>query len=346
MTAQDRLQPSKVYLFKPAHERVYFFFLFSFLMLSFAIFFDLIKIPDLTNRWWRVLVAFVFFNALHTMLTFLGLAALPELRALVKAQFRPIRFLTITAILMAIIYGAMSQMNLDAPLDRVVTSVLALLVALHNLSQLKGLSLLYNRQVQSLLAPDELVRQQNAERTERYLFDSLLLIKAAIAVGLAVFRPYLHGWFFAILHSLFAILCGVLILNALRYPKLFSSKKLWLLQGLWIFAIIPAHPSVLALQMCLHGLEYVFLSDVMLKRTALKPRRGLVFTAFFVLTAFAIVKTLAQSRFSHQALEPWLVWTVMSAATIIEYGHYYLDSIIFRFKDPAVRAHIAPLLPR
>jgi hypothetical protein len=333
-------------IFLPKYERVYFVMLTAFLILTFADWSGAIYLPFAENDWAKLIVTLVFFNYSHTLLTIAGIMVLPELRSWVRSQFRPRRlfvFLIITATIGIIsvlkAYGFVG----DQPSGRAMASLFVLLIAAHNLGQTKGLALMYNRTLGDLSEEEEL-RQRIVARTEKQIFNvliALLTFEALTSVfvpvnSTPVIYPILRGCFF--------VFSGLLIFNALRYPRRFSSNKFFFLQCIWLYALLPFVPMAVLFLRAIHGVEYVFLAEGAIRRSKFSYSKFLIAVTFAILVFGVLVGSIVRMGDKATQVVPHGVFVALLAlTTFTEFFHYYIDSLIFRFKDADVKAHIAPL---
>lgn len=201
---------------------------------------------------------------------------------------------------------------------------------------------MYNRRIRERLTPEQLVVQAKVEFAERWLFALLTAIIVLRAVNHTYYINILGGYLRWIFFS------GILaiILNSLRYPRIFQSGKFVFMQSLWCFVFPMFASGTVALQLALQGIEYVLISERMIKKS--KPemtRFWIVFGMGFML-AFALFGAIDPKMFRETSsiLPSGMVPWVIAISLWIEYFHYYVDSQIFRFKDPYVRANVGALL--
>jgi hypothetical protein len=131
------LQGKSVFIFHPKLERLYFAIFFVILILMIAMSVGWIPTVRWTQSWTRWIVAFVFFNSLHTMLTWVGIFLLPELRSWAKTQLSPRRTPIFGLLLFGILLGV-SQMATSAdsgffsPMAPYLGLMLLIWAAMHN----------------------------------------------------------------------------------------------------------------------------------------------------------------------------------------------------------------------
>ena len=344
--AEARTDKSYGYLFNPKYERVYRCLILIFAVVGVCAVSGLISLQTFSESLEsRALVAFLFFNYLHTPLSFLGILALPELRGWFRRQFQPKRFLIFASVSVAIFaFGYFKSFQNGAPsIDRqLLTSIAVILITFHNIGQTKGLALMYNRQIREQLSAEQLSRYANTERIERWLFTLLTTVILFRGVNEVYDLQILTGN----LRWIFVAAVVALILNSLRYPRVFKSGKFIFMQSLWCFVFPMFAQGAMFLQMALHGFEYVLVSEQMVQKSKFEMTRfWIVFGTGFIL-AFTIFGVIDAKLFKETSsildrrILPWIV----AVSVWIEFFHYYLDSQIFRFKDPYVRENVGTLL--
>lgn len=335
------------YIFRPRYERAYFVILAISLSIVVAKLFGLIQLPSLQVNWVKLAVYFLFFNYLHTVLTFVGLALLPELRSWLKTQFRPRRLVVPAIVVAGILYASVQfrTLNPDDLSDLFLLSIFSLLISIHNLGQTKGLSLMYNRSIYPRLTDAEKAQQRKVENTERRLFNVLLLFQGGVAVQTVFFKDLLSPDMIIFFFEIFGLVTLALVLNAVRYPGVLRTNKLIFLQGVWFFALRALAPVIMIFQMALHGLEYVFLGDVALQRTRVKMGFKWIALGISLLILGTVLKAFDPRVFdSNWKYVNHSFLRVMAAISILfEFLHYYIDSILFKFNDPVVRENVSPL---
>ncbi len=341
---------SRVYIFEPLHEKIYLLCLALIFIAISVIASGVVSPPSWENIWVRSVVSLVFFNSLHTALTFIGIALVPELRAWLREQLRPKRVLVFGVIVAAVMmtsYFVASTHNGVRYLVPFSTFIFVLLSSLHNVSQTKGIALLYNREIRKILDEDEKRVQSHVEKVERLLFNTLVV---ALVVG-TLYVAFLRrksdlNLKYAL--SAFALAAALgLVVNCMRYPKVGRSFKVPFTATAILHALILAAPFVLVFQRALHGLEYVFLAQKMSKRTRAQWTIGIVSFVFTLFGIFLVIRILVgPGRYgkTYFGLSDDVMIVLLTLAYWVEYLHYYIDSIMFRMKDSSVRTHVQPLL--
>lgn len=292
--------------------------------------------------------AYFFLNTTHVVFTFLMFLFLPEARTLlVGAVRRRARwpFVAAAFVLALMAFGYQRDANvfaLDAFWSRVVFALLLGISYQHILAQMFGFSMLYNTVSRNELGPEpeKVARLQGYERR---CFQVLLWLVPTL-------NPFVQTWQNPIAHLLFPLegaLATGIVWNAWHLHKLRPSKKFiylcrlpfWLFAGPYIFGDLIIRS--------LHGIEYLFITRQMLGASSKK--RGPAFMTAFWFGSCVIYPMLFYSLIGSRGWLPhmgfWSFTPVLFAIVpFLEYVHYYLDGIIFRFKDFEVRRLIGPLL--
>lgn len=339
----------RVYIFKPQYERLYLGLVAFSLIFCAANFVTGFGKESLGTEWMRFFVYFLCFNYLHVILTFVGLAALPEMRKWLRHQLSLPRFFFFGSVVAIVLYiGAVRFVNIDKATvsGELLIGIYALLVSMHNISQTKGLSLLYNRLVKPSLTAEEAQKAKRIETFERIGFNAMLVFNFAYILIRWLRPEYWKSDVFASFAFGIGLMAIVVISNSIRYPKAFRSNKVYFLSSTLIYAFIPVLPLASLMNRALHGCEYIFLADRMVDNSKVKWSRATLALTIVPLFLFAILYSF-DWRFIPQVAQliprNWIT-PIISVVIWFEYLHYYLDGVMFRFSDPVVRANIGPLI--
>lgn len=345
----EQSQNASATLFSPRLDAIYFALHAVFFILTIAMAVGVLPSVSWEQPTVRIVVAFIFFNALHTVLTWLGLFLLPEARSLVKAQWksegasgRLRRWIVLTV--MAGVTWTVAEVFVfksHAPEIRITLSlVLVVLASFHNVGQTKGLALMQTHQIQG---------DKKIAHWERRFFD--LFVIAIFLGGLKLMlskhlKGFLPSWWNTAWLVVGSAVFLALIVLAFRYQRSFRSKKFWFSTTAIYHPLLLLSPAAFVFQRALHGVEYLFLSIGMTKRSSVKWGLGawtLLLVALFLtgLSKVAILKTAFPIK---QYMTAEWIRAFVFFGVWVEFTHYYLDSILFRFQDPSVREHIGPLL--
>ena len=339
----------RVHIFRPHYERFYLGLMAFGLLFCTASLVTGFGKESLGIDRIGVLVFFIGFNYQHLILTFVGLAVLPEMRKWLRHQFSMPRFFFFGSVVAVILYiGAVRFSNIDRTeiSGQILISIYVGLIAIHTLSQTKGLSLLYNRLLKPNLTPLESEKARRVEILERICFNGMLVIFFLYWI-VKILKPELMGegssQYFAIAIGSLSI---VIVLNSARYPAVFRSNKVYFLFGALLYGLVPILPVANVVNRALHGCEYVFLADRMMANSKVKWQRATLLLATVPLFLSAILFSL-NVRYNPSVVQliprNW-IGPIVSIGLWFEYLHYYLDAVMFRFSDPVVRANIGPLL--
>lgn len=354
------LREKSVFIFHPKLERLYFAIFFIFLILTVAMSYRWIPTVRWNQTWTRWIVAFVFFNSLHTMLTWIGIFLLPELRAWAKTQLSS-RRIPIVSILLVGIFLAVTQMvpSLSAegseatsflsPLTPYLSIMLLILAAMHNVGQTKGMSMLYNAGLRSRLGAEEVPAAIKCERRERWLFNVLV---GAVFLGLVCrevsdeYAAYIPIYATTYLAAISAIAFIAIILNSMKYPKVSDSNKTLFSFTSVFHVLLPISPASFVFQRALHGVEYVFLAQKMAARSKISWKASAVAVAIVLMLVAVTTKVTSMyylKRDSSAAMG-FDITAIVVLGLWVEYAHYYIDSIMFRMTDEDARRFVGPLL--
>jgi hypothetical protein len=335
-------------IFSPKMDRIYFAIHGIFLILT--ILMALGQIPSV--RWDQVTVRFIatiiFFNGLHTILTWFGIFALPEGREWARrnwesnaTQFRIRRWLMISILFGLGWYFLAHDVFESVSMEMKLVFSLALFVlsGVHNVGQTKGLALLQTHRLG--------VRDVNA-KWERNILNVLVLV---VFLGSArifmppVFKQHIPAWWDFAAVFIGCVLVVALIVVTFRFERHIRSKKFWFASTAIYHPLLLISPPAFVFQRALHGVEYLFLSLRIAHNSRVEWRslHGVVLVALLLLTAATKIVVL-RSLVGMDLIQKEYVSSLMAVGLWIEYTHYYLDSVLFRFKDPIVQEVIGPLL--
>jgi hypothetical protein len=349
-----------VFIFHPKLERLYFVIFFVFLILTIAMSVQWIPTVRWSQTWTRWIVAFVFFNSLHTMLTWIGIFLLPELRAWAKTQLSS-RRIPIISILFVGIFLAVTQMVSQfssagtevntylSPMTPYLSIMLLILAAMHNVGQTKGMSMLYNAGLRSRLGADEVPAAVDCERRERWFFNVLV---GAVFLGLFCrevsdeYADYIPVQATTFLAAIAAIAFIAIILNSMKYPKVSESNKTLFSFTSVFHVLLTISPASFVFQRALHGVEYVFLAQKMAARSKISWKASAV-AAAVVLMFVAVATKVANIYYMKTGTSTAIGFDITAIVVLglwVEYAHYYIDSIMFRMTDEDARRFVGPLL--
>lgn len=300
--------------------------------------------------WGRFVAAYILFNATHTMLTFVVLFKLPEFKYWRRSQLNEHPTTGYPFFVGAIVLFGFSYFLIPIQHTQYInqTIILYLIIEnLHGVGQQHGLASLYNHKLRDQIKHESQNRLLIASaHREKVLF---LILKVILVVAAASFltewRPPLARSFYFC--TILVVVFGILI-NAFCSPKyLISNKKYYLLRLLY-WPFVAFSPWALLIQKSLHGLEYIFLYRTITSNSTLQTNRAdsLRVTAI----ALAIAALIHIPTFGMQKIELphasgfWAIMLFLKFTLV--HAHYYLDSKIFKFSDPASRQHVLPLLMR
>lgn len=309
----------------------------------------------------------IFLNWVHTTLTLGAFIELQSFRSLVREKSRATEFY-FPAKLVMVYFGFLAfSLCFYFPLGKYYSFIpeigtdrlmnyLNIYGIYHVGRQTQGLSLLYNRRLEASgkLAVWEWIRLGRADRIERALFWIWIGLQVASATIGGVI-PIGNIYWFDLLFRAKTVLAGLLVLNAIfLVPKVGLSNKLLYLCRLLVLSI-PTNPlfSVLFL-MSIHGVEYYFITRTFFDHEKVKCRFMGIGRITCVLAGLHTLMWLSSKHpmgnyfyrwfFENEQKNPVFIFVIGAMAATTHLFHFYLDGVLFRFKDPAVRKWIGPLL--
>lgn len=214
----------------------------------------------------------------------------------------------------------------------------------HALSQSFGLSLLYNRQMER--TPKLVI----AEKDERFLFKTFLYgniimgilfflyIFQILTVPSQLVKPLL--WLGA------AVLClfwGAMVLHtAKNYRALFATKG----NFLWRYLLWPLtffSPIAVFATTVIHGFEYLFVTEKMLRNDCAKKSR-IGWLILLVVITFGFLRLETHAALRNREEMPFWMLVLTSISVAISFAHYKLDRHIFQMRHKENREAAGKLL--
>jgi hypothetical protein len=349
----DTMRPPKATLFHPVAERINLGLPMIF-GVAFLIATSLHYRPTTSDDYLlQNAVGFFFLNTTHVSFTFLMFLLLPEARQLLKESIQRRRawpYLVVTFTIALLLYNlaiGYKYFAIYPPLNKFIVLALFGLANHHMVAQIYGLSMLYNGVSEPLPSTTAatLVRLGRLKALERGLFRVLLPTVLVVPFVFGMHIPHVYTGALYFFHR--ALIFGILG-TSWFIGRICPSGKFIYLTRLLIWAFVPYLFSDLIMR-SLHGVEYLFITDKMItSSTRTKSRRR---TASFWLGSI-----IGYPFLFYVSLHYWQ-WLpdggVLSLSVLpilfallpfLQYVHYYLDSVLFRFKDSNVRRLVGPLL--
>jgi hypothetical protein len=327
-------------VFSPRLERAYLAIMTVFLVILFYQHAGVGSAWNFRAPFAQFFMSIICLNFIHLLFSLILLIGYPEFRNWFLDFCKSQKFVRFVVISILILWAGVLTVTRISDTEVIFVSILILcLRSIHNVGQVKGLSLMYNGLHAPKLTPSELEKQKQLEKIERFLFAVMIFLIFADHFFADVVKTKIDlRWVFASL----SVLCGFgIFANALRYPKIKESNKPWFLTTLIFVALSGWSQAAFILQNSLHGLEYSFLCADMTKRSAVKINIARMFFVASVVAMFAILGIFLLGFVdvgSYRTSMPWR--TLVVVGFFIEFFHYYIDSLMFRFRDPAVREHL------
>ncbi len=290
----------------------------------------------------------IFFNmflgsAYHIGLTFITLLAIPEIKDMYK-QRKVYNSIWFQALLMFFLFF-ITKWFFNAPkgsfLSILVNFSLVFWPIYHALRQRNGINILYNKAIGL---------SEKQANFDRYIFHVLTAMAALESLfGVLVRERVLVGDQIASSRLLVLVLSCLPCLFLFRSASAFRYKNLFLLRLFFIPLGLYSSAAYLA-SATFHAFEYMMVSEKILKNSKCSARQ--YFNGFSVSLILVIVFfRLFQGRFGlagniFAELDYTSVWQknfqFINGGLI--YAHMYLDSLMFKMKDPKTREVVAPLL--
>lgn len=302
-------------------------------------------------------------NNIHVYFTLVFLLVVPEFRLWqepgLKAKGRSVfakALLVFLGVMGINIY--LDWFQVPKPVLGAIIVVLLYPALYHGIQQVKGLSLLYNRNAIGNLNDEQRVRARQSEYFERkmywafigfYLVFSLLQDHniAAFFIDKTVFRAIRS--MAMVLYIGFVL--SIVINAAVDIPR-FGANKFVFSTRLLLFATVPFSTWAGVGLAAIHGIEYFGVYDLVARNSRMRDNertRFWLLTAVFGLVGLLILfpRRLDGLTFlfwnSFDEIPGWLKF-VAAVSLGLTYVHYYLDAVIFRMRDREVSTQVAPLL--
>jgi hypothetical protein len=350
----SEVSPVQRSLFTSRLDKVYFTIHGVFLSLLLLMSFGFIPVLQWNNFGVRLVVATIFFSSFHTGLSWPGLLLLPEMRQWARAQwnsegrFGKLRrwlFLSLLAFITYAVLEVYFLKSVSVEMERTLLLFLLIRRAVHNVGQTKGLTFM-------LTARN--AKSQLSVKWERLIFKGFIFVMALGAIRFVSRSESQSVFWNSLLPARWelycfvpgAILFGALMLVVYRQENTVRTKKFWFATTAIYYPLLLFSPAAFAFQRALHGIEYLFLAFRMSDRSKIKftAVSWAVIAAPLLLILIALAELI---RRVHPFFESVYISSfpfVTFTALWIEFTHYYLDSIMFRFQDPIVRETIGPLV--
>ncbi len=299
---------------------------------------------------------FVLGNSTHVILTFLLLAARPDVLRATPRQARTV--IVGSSLTFAVAFGLFALATVVAP----AWSGFALAVGVvfsfhHTLSQAKGIWSLYNLRGKDFGVGPPSARERSLQR----LFVPLGLLFASVRFFLVEKRPGIEIPFlpvmpgidallpFSVVYAMYAAwaLFAALVLRELLRARdgepLHGAKLFYVgchLFGVALILVSPGWGGVFSASV--HGLEYFALTRKMLEpRDASEGRRLAAIVPAILLTALPLVLVgVVNAPFTAALGVPAsaaATWARLAMNGVVM-AHYFADAFIYRFRIPEVRA--------
>lgn len=298
----------------------------------------------------RAITGFLFLNVTHTLFTLVMLATLPEFKTWLRSKptslpvTNLVRILVVSLLILSI--GATIHLGPGVKAEWVLYGWIAMVIlrSQHILGQCRGVVALYNSRLGGATRSNGTSTLSQVMRWERWGFRFILVDLAVMAVMRAFKVGDVWIWF--------AVICGLIVASAMiavtiwRRQEQGFNKTVYMLR-LLLFPLALVNFAVNTIKQSLHGFEYLLILIQLRRRSGQTGSTWGLFAILALTSAFSIM-------FLSHAVFPSFFrdWNPRALALLLtfsfwnEYGHYYLDSVLFRFRDPNVKDTIGALLVR
>ncbi len=301
----------------------------------------------------------ICFNSTHVVLTLVNIWMIPEYKAVMVDHYRLGGWKQFGLFLVFLFVFAMGHRSGLLPnLEFFRWPVIALTIVmntLHNQKQTMGFSLLLNTTYRDRLTSEEkisfLLNDKYSRRWEH--FGVHMMIAAIIPIGiyrysgsLGIPRIYL-SWakYISIVFTISAVTAISYSFFLLRATRLIRTKFFFSLRYL-VAALAPFSFIGMCFRRGIHGLEYLQLQETTFSRS--RVNKNLFWKYLLLCIIFCLGKELLRYPEGQLGIEfmtrSWITKSFIIVGTSLTYLHYYLDSILYKMKDPYVRQQLVPIL--
>jgi|GEM_PF-4331890 len=334
-------------LFSKRLEKTYLFVILpAFFLVWLAVIFGFIRPLTFNEKWDFFFAKYVALNFTHTLMSFVIILLMPEGRAWFKEDFKTKRRYLFVGVAILILIGgilkAIHGSRAAGPGKFLIKFISILLFSVHTVEQTKGLALLYNRKDELRLPSDEKAKLLRLEKIERILFS--ILVKAVFLQFILASMRLTSFEVNVAATCVFSTLVFAIIGIAIQQTKITRSNKSWFVTSLLFLAALPISTTATLLYRSLHGIEFGFLTHKIWSRSRIAQMTMLAYVVAAAAIIFSVGNMYERSFLSSSYLGHSAIQTLIVINFFIEYMHYFIDSRIFRFRDPLVRKHIMPLV--
>lgn len=305
---------------------------------------------------WMVFANVICFNAGHVIFTFVNVWSIPAYRRIAQKHFRLDwkRQLAIFAGIYALFLIAFDRgfRNNILWLRWPVVLAIVIVPTLHSMRQSLGLSLLMNSRTSSFektaASIDAKSRRLEHASTWLLIFGTSLLIAWEYRELFGLDLPYIKfASILAVLCMCAAIALFVWAVQLHEDRQLRFEKFLFGLRHL-VRSLVPFSFFAVVYSSSIHGLEYLQLQHRTLRSPLLtKSCLKITFFSCAVLLIIIIGLNYSEGFPGHRFWsESWVTRAASLLAAACTYFHYYIDSLIYRMRDPVVRNEILPMIQK
>lgn len=332
-------------IFSERLERIYLFVILPLIFVIWlAVLFGFMRPLSIKNKLDFIFLKYVALNFTHVLMSLIIVFVTPEGRAWLKGEFKTRNGLWFVAVSCLIFLGAVLKISDPTPAQIIYIKLISVfLFSIHTVQQTKGLALLYNRNAEVSLSDEKKDRFHRLEKVERILFE--ILVKAVFVYFLLTTLPIDIDFDFTRLFAfIFAAAVVGIIAVVFMQARIQRSNKSWFISTLLFVPAIPLSTTADLLYRSLHGIEFGFLTHGMWKRSRVGQFTVLLGAMVTALIVFSIGGMFQRHVLPAQYVGRGGIRGLILFNFFIEHLHYYLDSRMFRLRDPSVKKHIGPLV--
>jgi hypothetical protein len=317
-----------------------------------------------------LLTTLIFMDSVHIIFTFVLILSTPELRAWSQAEgtraktgwmkgLKPwARTLVVAVLLGAVIY--ILRVYPETSTLRGMATIWLFLELLgpahHTLSQMRGISFVYNSTIKKSFqfTDAEMQLALRCEKLERILFNALLVGEIIYWLPEIFSMDHIEIPNIEALEiiggSLSIASAAALVLNALYFPKQEHSNKFAFLFRVVLFPLKMLSIVGGIFVRAAHGTEYLVIFRKMVKSSNIPaPKKTKVFVITALVSAIYAIPYLltwpdAITDMSGFRPSDTLLAYALCGTFILRFAHYYLDSVLYKMSDSTTRSSVAPLL--
>lgn len=300
----------------------------------------------------------LFLNSVHVLFSYLIMFRSTEVKAwIVKQKGGAIVFWTKLGIVHILFFlffillkgGVFSNsLSINSSFIDIIVAIVTIAPVVHHpLAQTWGLSFLYDLKNYNCQndKKTKLIRAGKRERGILVIFTIIYMVAGLIFFS-GHFRLDNFSWSIYLISLLFLV-SSLVIINYFTYPKPWNLNKLIFLMRLFAYPLTFISASARIVTGSCHGIEYFCVYKKIKKNSNGRCQWfSIAYLLLFLLGFFSILSLYGQTPFVKKIIPDFLSnqqYLTPLALSII-YTHYYVDALLYRFRDSSNRELILPLL--